>query len=353
MKNGMMKTLALCLALALVLAAGAAYAEGNPVPDVYERVSGAVVQVRNMAETWSPETGPTVETALSASGVYIEEGFVLTNWHVVYENDYMEVETLDGQIVRAKNVYTDDSVDLAVLALEAPLQGVTPVTLGDSEAVRPGDVAIVIGNPEMEGIVYPCTLTVGYISGVKRPSADMGYFTRAVPLIQLDAALNNGCSGGGLFNMAGELIGLTTLKAGLIDDMPYEGMGFAIPSATIQRVAGDLITHGVVKRPRMGVMVSDLDGPEEPIRTYPPAGLLASEVDPTGPAAQAGMLLNDIIVEFDGARVHTFNELSTLLDTHQAGDVVHVKVYRCLDEEGRMIENAKYVEMDITLGILD
>ncbi|MBQ8954063.1 MAG: serine protease [Clostridia bacterium] len=349
----MKKVLALAMILVLAMGLGAARAEGNSIADVYEQVSGAVVQVRNMAETWSPETGATIETALSATGVYIGEGFVLTNWHVVYENDYMEVETLDGQIVRAKNVYTDDSVDLAVLALEEPLAGVTPVMLGDSEALRPGDVAIVIGNPEMEGIVFPGTLTVGYISGVNRPSADMGYFTRAVPLIQLDAALNNGLSGGGLFNTAGELVGLTTLKAGLIEDVFYESMGFAIPSATIQRVAGDLMAHGVVKRPRMGVMVSDLDGPEEPIRTYPPAGLLASEVDPEGPAGQAGMLLNDIIVEFDGVRVHTFNELSSLLDAHQAGDVVHVKVYRCLDEEGYMTDDAEYVEMDITLGILD
>ena len=181
----------------------------------------------------------------------------------------------------------------------------------------------------------------------------MGSFSRNVPLIQLDAALNNGFSGGGVFNMAGELIGLATLKGGIVDDILYENLGFAIPSNTIARVADDLMAFGVVKRPRMGVMVSDLDGPEEPIRTYPPAGLLASEIDPEGPAAQAGMEEYDIIVEFDGVRVHTFNELSAVLDTHEAGDVVHVVVYRCLDDEGYMIDDPAYVEMDITLGILD
>ena len=353
MKNGMMKKLALALAMVLLLAAGAAQAEGNSIADVYERVSGAVVQVRNMAETWSPENGATVETALGASGVVLAEDFVLTNWHVVYEADYVEVETLDGQIVRARDIFTDDSLDLAVLKLEKPLTGVTPVTLGDSSALRPGDQAIAIGNVMLNDLVFPATLTVGYISGVNRSSANMGNFTRNVPLIQFDAAVNYGCSGGGLFNGAGELIGLTTLKGGLIEDMSYENLSFAIPSATIQRVTSDLMAYGVVKRPRMGVMVSDLDGPEEPIRTYPPAGLLASEVDPEGPAGQAGMLLNDIIVEFDGVRVHTFNELSALLDDHAAGDTVHVKVYRCLDEEGYMTDDPEYVEMDITLGILD
>ena len=351
MKNW--KTGMLALALVLLMMAGAARAEGGSVADVYERVSGAVVQVRNMTETWSPESGPTVEMALSASGVVIADDFVLTNWHVVYESDYIEVETLDGQIVRAKDVFTDDSLDLAVLKLEKPLDGVTPVTLGDSAAVRVGDPAIVVANLVLEDVVFPATLTVGYISGVNRSSEDMGNFTRSVPLIQFDAALNNGCSGGALFNAAGELIGLTTLKGGLINDTLYESLGLAIPASTIERAAGDLMAYGVVKRPRMGVMVSDLDGPEEPIRTYPPAGLLAAEVDPAGPAAQAGMELNDIIVEFDGVRVHTFNELSGLLDAHAAGDVVHVKVYRCLDEEGYMIDNPEYVEMDITLGILD
>ena len=353
MKNRMMKRLALALALALLLAAGAARAEAPSVADVYERVSGSVVQVRNMAEAWTPENGRTIEMSMSASGVVIADSYVLTNWHVVYEADYMEVETVSGQIVRAKDIYTDDSLDLAVLALEEPLEGVTPVTLGDSAAVRPGDTAIVIGNPVMEDVVFPATLTVGYISGVNRSSNKMGNFSRNVPLIQFDAALNNGCSGGGLFNMAGELIGLTTLKGGLVGEVVYEGLSFAIPAATIQRVAEDLMAYGVVKRPRMGVMVSDLDGPEEPLRTYPPAGLLASEIDPEGPAGQAGMENYDVIIEFDGVRVHTFNELSALLDTHAAGDVVHVKVYRCLDEEGYMIDDPEYVEMDITLGILD
>ena len=353
MKNGKLRMTALALALVMLLAAGTARAEGGSVADVYERVCGSVVQVRNMAETWSPENGATVELSLSASGVVLAENFVLTNWHEVYEADYVEVETLDGQIVRAKDVYTDDSLDLAVLALEEPLTGVTPAALGDSAGVRPGEIALIIGNPVMGDIVFPATLTVGYISGVNRASAGMGNLTRDVPLIQMDAPLNYGCSGGGLFNGAGELIGLTTMKAGLIDDVLYEGLGFAIPSNTIKRVTDDLMAYGVVKRPRMGVLVSDLDGPEEPIRTYPPAGLLASEVDPEGPAGQAGMALYDVIVEFDGVRVHNFNELSALLDTHAAGDVVHVKVYRCLDEEGRMIDNPEYVEMDITLGILD
>jgi len=361
MKNRKTWIMTTALLLAVMLMAGAmgraepagGPAAANPAPDIYERVAPAVVQVRNIAETWSPETGASTEVALYASGVYIEEGYVLTNWHVVYEADYLEVETPDGQTVRAKNVYTDDSVDLAVLELAAPLEGVTPVPLGDSQGVRPGEPAIVIGNPVLDDIVFPATVTTGIISGVNRSSDGLGYFSRAVPLIQLDAALNIGCNGGALLNMRGELVGLVTLMAGLVDDVVYQGLGFAIPAETIRRVAGDLIEHGAVRRPRMGVMVSDLDGPEEPIRTYPPCGLLVSEIDEDGPAGKAGMEMYDIIVEFDGVRVHSFNELSAILDTHEAGDVVHVKAYRCLDEEGYMTDNPKYVEFDIELGILD
>ena len=349
--------MALALVIALMIGiAGQAdtLGEGASLADVYERVSGSVVQVRGMVETWSRENGASIEVNAYGSGVYIEEGCVVTCCDVVAGADYVEVETLDGQIVRAQNISNDDSVDLSVLQLEAPLEGVATVSLGDSSAVRPGDTAVVVGTLVLaDDFIYPSTLAVGYVSGVNRPSDGLGSFSRAVPLIQLDVALNEGMGGAGLFNTRGELIGIAALRGGIIDDMLYENMGFAIPSATIERVAGDLIAHGAVRRPRMGIMVSDLDGPEEPIRTYPPCGLLVSEVEEGGPAEQAGMMMYDIITEFEGVRVHNFNELSTLLDACEAGDTVHVKAYRCLDEEGYMIEDAEFVEFDIVLGILD
>ena len=366
MKNKKVKLMAMALAVALMIGAaaqaetlgavGAAAQTADEtlsVADIYERASGSVVQVRGMAETWSRETGASVEPRMVGTGVYLEDGYVVTCYDVVAETDFVEVETTAGQIVRAKNVFSDATVDVSVLELEEPLEGVVAATLGDSSAVRPGDQAIVIGTLLLVDEPYPATLALGYVSGVNRSSDGMGSFTRSVPLIQLDIALNEGMGGAGLFNDKGELVGLAALKGGLIEEVLYEHIGFAIPSATIERVAGDLIEHGSVKRPRMGVMVSDLDGPEEPIRTYPPAGLLVSEVEEGGPAAQAGMMMYDVITELEGVRVHNFNELSALLDTYSAGDTVHVKVYRCLDEEGNMTDDAHYVEMDIVLGILD
>ena len=357
MKSRKLKAMAVTLVLTLLLGvigqAETLESAGGSIADVYERVSPAVLQVRNIIETWTQENGAVKEVAAYASGVYIEEGYVLTNWSAIYEADEIEIETLDGRIVYAKDTFVDESVDLAVLELEEPLEGIEPVELGDSESLRPGELSIVIGNPVLLERVYPGTVTAGIISGVKRSSEGMGYFNRSVPLIQLDAALNMGSSGGGLFNLKGELIGLTTLKAGLVDEMLYEGMSFAIPAETIRRVAGDLVAYGVVRRPRMGIMVSDLDGPEEPIRNYPPQGLMVSEIDETGPAAQAGMMLYDVIMEFDGVRVHNFTELSALIDQHEAGDTVHVLAYRCLDDEGYMIDDPQYVEFDIELGILD
>ncbi len=360
MKNGKLKVFAAVLTMILALGVmgqadmtRAFYGAANPVPDVYERVCNSVVQVRGIVETWSRENGVANEVGAYGTGIYIEPGYVVTCWDIVTGVDSVEIETMDGLIVPAKNVYSDDSVDLSVIELEKPLEGVEPAVLGDSTALRPGELAIVIGTMMLDDVAFPGTLAVGFISGVDRSSDGMGSFTRSVPLIQMDIALNSGMSGAGLFNERGELVGLAALKGGLIDDMLYENLGFAIPSDTIERIAGDLIAHGVVRRPRMGVMVTDLDGPEEPIRTYPPCGLLVSEVEENGPAAHAGMMKYDIITEFMGERVHNFNELSTLLDACAAGDTVHVKVYRCLDEAGNMIEDPAFVELDIVLGILD
>lgn len=353
MKNGKMKMMAAILAALLMLGVAAQADTANPIPEVYDRVNASVVQVRGIVETWTREYGASEEVNAYGSGVYLEPGYIVTCWDIVDGADFVEIETTDGQVVRAKNVYSDNSVDLCAIELEAPLKGIEPVTLGDSTTLRPGETVIVIGTMVLDDIAFPGTLSVGYISGLDRPSAGFGSFTRSVPLIQLNVSLNSGMGGGGVFNEKGELIGLAALKGGLIDDMLYENLGLAIPSATIERVAGDLIAHGSVRRPRMGVMVSDLDGPEEPIRTYPPCGLLVSEVEEGGPAAEAGMMMYDIITEFEGVRVHNFNELTAVLDTCAAGDTVRVKVYRCLDENGDMIEDPAFVELDIVLGILD
>ena len=350
-----MKKFTVCLILAVFLcaAAAAAPARAGSLPDLYDGAKDAVVQVINMAQTWSMENGESTEVDGRGTGVCVAEGCILTTYDVVNEADYVEIRTLDGQTVRAGGVYTDESTNLAVLKLGTQPDGMKPVPLGDSAALRVGETAAVISWPVYGDIEFPGTLSVGVISGLNRNSDEIGGFSRTVPLIQFDAPLNEGASGGALFNEEGELVGLTARRAGLTEDDIYQGIGFAIPSETIMKVVPDLIEYGVVRRVRMGIMVYAFDGPEEPISTYPPAGMLVDSIEKGGPADRAGLIANDIITVFDGVRVHTFPELSDILDSHSPGDIVHVVVYRCLDKDGYMIDNPEFLEFDIELEILD
>ncbi|MDD7413437.1 MAG: trypsin-like peptidase domain-containing protein [Eubacteriales bacterium] len=355
----LLAALIVCLAGILSTAAQAQsydviYGQQNPIPDIAERVRPAVVRVISSRETWSRQQGRRVEESGYGSGVYIDgEGYVVTNYHVVSDADVVEIETLAGDRLTVQQVFSDDSTDLALLRLEAPLD-LEPVPLGDSDALRIGELAVVIGHPGMADRVFFGTVTAGIVSGLDRRDVNAGNFGRTVNTIQVDAAINPGNSGGALLNANGELVGIPTLKAGSEYGENYEGLGFCIPVNTVREVVAQLKEYGVVRRPRMGIRISELDGPDELIPGYPPAGLLVIEIEEGTPAAQSGLALYDVITHANGTRVKQFTDLSDLTDTMSAGDVLHLTVCRCYDPAAQtLLDDPQTLEFDIELKVLD
>lgn len=330
------------------------YSTSNPIPEIAARVRPAVVQVISQQETWTPQYGRMEEAVGSGSGVYIDDrGYIVTNYHVVEDADRVEVELLDGTVLEVVEVLSDESTDIALLKLESPLEGVEPVVMGDSDALVIGELAVVIGNPGALTDVYPGTVTAGIISGLERENVNAGNFSRAVNVIQMDAAINGGNSGGALLNAKGELVGIPTLK---IDMTHYgtsiEGMGFAIPVNLVRDVTASLIEYGKVPRPRMGVQVVDFEGPDEPLRDYPPAGVQILEVEEGAPAEAAGLRMYDIITHVNGARVRNYTQMSTHLDRYMEGDTVTLTVYRCYDPlSAQLIEKSRRESLELTVEL--
>lgn len=334
------------------------YSTSNPIPEIAARVRPAVVLVLSQKETWDKMFGVSEETVGSGSGVYIDErGYIVTNYHVVEGADKVKIQLLDGTELDVAEVLSDSSTDIALLKIDGPLEGVEPVPMGDSDALVIGELAIVIGNPGALTDVYPGTVTAGIISGLERENVNAGNFSRAVNVIQMDAAINGGNSGGALLNARGELVGIPTLKI----DMTYygtsiEGMGFAIPVNLVRNVTESLIEHGRVLRPRMGVSVVDFAGPEEALPKYPPAGVQILEVEEGTPAEEGGLKMYDIITHVNGSRVMNYTQMSAHLDRHMEGDTVVLTVYRCYDPVSAQLLDMKereVLELPIELKMID
>ena len=340
---------ALVLSLLMVSLAAGGAALAADWSDIYDGSYASVVQVRGLGETWSGEGGLKSEVTARGSGLYLGEGRIATNAHLVEDCDDVEIEDASGKTIAVKEILTDDTIDLAILLLEEDLEGVEPLSL-DGE-VRVAQEAMIIGHLTATDGVLTHTASRCTISGLDRDGEALGVFSRRVWLIQTDCALYGGFAGAALLNDQGCVAGMMVMPRVENEAEPsmYYGPGFALPAADIARAAADLVAYGTVKRPRMGVMVSAVDGPEEALRNWPPCGMAIVEIEEDGPADKAGVKLYDIITEVDGVRIHDFNELSAILDKREGGDTIHLKIYRCYDEEGNMTENPEYVELDLTL----
>ncbi|HEX6988772.1 MAG TPA: PDZ domain-containing protein, partial [Bacillota bacterium] len=198
--------------------------------------------------------------------------------------------------------------------------------LGDSSAVQVGETVLAIGNPR--GLDFFQSVTRGVVSGIRQDllqqlpgggSADSRIFT----VIQTDAAINAGNSGGPLVNLRAEVIGINTLK--FVGEQ-IEGMGFAIPSNDVQRIAADLIDHGRVIRPALGVQV--VSEAQARMQYGIDRGVLVAQPQPGGPAAEAGIRSGDVIIALDGRPIEGFRDLTRALSQHQVGDTVTVTVRR-------------------------
>ena len=340
----------------------AVYSSENPIPEIAANVRPSVVQVITSAATWDQRSREvSTEEIGYGSGTYFraldegEGGYILTNNHVVDEGETYQIEWLDGTIMDATLVGADEGTDIAVLQFNEPApEGATPVPLGDSDALQIGELAIVIGNPGSGTEVLFGTVTAGIISGLEREGVSaQGSFNRPVSTIQVDAAINTGNSGGALLNAQGELVGIPTLKMTASYTTIYEGLGFCIPINTAKDIIEQLIENGEVVRPRLGVTVVAQDGPDEPMRNYPPAGVRIENVEEGSPADEAGLQAYDIITEINGVRVYTNDELIAQIDQYAAGDTVELTICRYYSENGTRLAQYEVFTANVELEIID
>ena len=260
----------------------------------------------------------------SGSGFILsEDGYVITNYHVVEGATAIEVIMHDGSEYAAELVGKDSSNDLAVLKIEAT--GLAAATLGSSKNLVIGDMVVAIGNPLGK---LASTQTVGYVSGIDREVSTSSSIT-TISMIQTDAAINPGNSGGPLFNMYGEVIGITTAKySGTTGSgASIEGIGFAIPIDDVEPLISDLIDYGYVTGAYMAVTVQDMDSKSADMFSLPTGAYIVS-TEPGGAADRAGIQAKDIVIGIDSHAVSNVTELTRALRNYKAGDTATVKLIR-------------------------
>lgn len=303
----------------------------SPAIYVSQKNANSVVGVLTNQQTWNRSTGEVEDEPMGqGSGVVIaENGYILTNYHVIEGGMSYQILMPSGEKVDAWVVGSDSSTDLAVLKVDDGINELVPVSVGATENLVVGSTVVAIGNPG--GEVLANTVTQGVVSALERTSVTASNTTRRISYIQHDAAINSGNSGGGLFNYKGELVGINTLKyaGSAYSSVGFEGLGFAIPVDTAYNIAMELIENGKVIRPGLGVSVIDYtDGPDKPLPNNPPKSVAIMEVNAGGAAEKAGLKQYDFIYSVDGERVSSMLDLTGILDQHEAGDEVEVTVIR-------------------------
>ena len=335
------------------------YSSNNPIPEIAERVRPAIVQLNTKQESWDPQSRVAeVNDIGGGSACYIRKvegdapgGYMLTNYHVVKDADAYTALWLDGTETDLELVGYDDGSDIAVLKFsgDAP-GGAQPIPMGDSDALRIGELAIIIGNPGTADEVFFGSVTAGIISGLEREGVNADNFSHSITTIQTDAPINGGNSGGALLNARGELVGIPTLKYMTI----YEGMTFCIPISVVRDYIDQIIDNGSVVRPRMGVTVTTIDGPDEAMKRYPPCGAQVYTVEPGTPADQAGLKEKDVITEANGARIKSSQDLVTAVDRCGEGQSMALTVYRYkYDAEGNVTGGFEELHLTLQLQIID
>ena len=327
------------------------------VTSAVEKVSSAVVGITNIQKVapnfWNQGTG-SAEAVGSGSGVVykIEKdfAFIVTNYHVIDGAEQIEVTLDDGAKVEAQLVGGDIWTDLAIISI--PSEGIETVAqFGDSDVLKQGETVIAIGNPL--GLEFYGSVTTGVISGKDRSvPVDLnedGVEDWSTEVLQTDAAINSGNSGGALINIAGDLVGINSMK---IAQSSVEGLGFAIPINSAIPVIEQLEKHGEVQRPTMGISLVDLTEvpayyqqqtlqlPEEVMN-----GVVISQVVRGSAADKAGLKQYDVIVEMDGQKIENAIELRKhLYNEKTIGDTLQIKVYRAgkiVEAQLELVENAQ------------
>lgn len=255
----------------------------------------------------------------SGSGIiFREDGYIVTNYHVI-ENATSVTVTLDNdKEYEARIVGSDSSSDLAVLKIDA--SGLPAATLGDSDQLQVGELVVAIGNP----LGYENSVTDGIVSGLNRQLTN---YTDAMTLIQTNASINSGNSGGALVNSKGEVVGINSAK---LVDSNAEGMGFALSINEVKPILEELISKGHVSRPYLGVSInSQYQVDEDTAERYEiPMGIQIAEVVQGGPAQKAGLQAGDIIYKVNDTLIQSFDDLSDIIDNCKVGDQLRILANR-------------------------
>ena len=286
--------------------------EGLSLQDIYDKAIPSVVSITSSGYGTSSGTG----VIITASG------YVITNAHVVDGARQITVLLSDERQFPAELVGADAVSDLAVLHIDA--SGLVPAEFGDSSALRVGDSVVAIGDPL--GIELRGTMTNGIVSAINR---DVNTGGRTLTLIQTNAALNSGNSGGPLINCYGQVIGINTLKMGVFTSQSgTEGLGFAIPSTTVKEIADQLISQGYVSgRPGIGITGEEVSSFYQHMYRLP-AGLYITEVDPESDAAEKGIEVSDILLSVGDDRITSTEDLIAAISSYEVGDTVRIVIYR-------------------------
>lgn len=298
--------------------------------DTGEEQTPAEVYAANVNSTVGITTSITTnfwgyQTTSAASGsgfILTADGYILTNYHVIEGSSAVTVTMYDGTGYEASVVGYDESNDIAVLKIDA--QGLTPVVLGDSEQMHVGDPVVAIGNPLGE---LTFSLTQGAISAMEREITMSNGVS--MNLLQTDCAINSGNSGGALFNLYGEVIGITNAKYsgnGSDNNASIDNIGFAIPINSIRSIVESIIEKGYISKPYIGVSVTNVSAEAQNYGL--PKGAAVVSVVKDGPAEEAGLQENDIITTVNGVQISDRTELGNIVRESSVGDTLELTVYR-------------------------
>ena len=328
--------------LALTSVSGAAlpaYVEDEPIPSLaplVERVTPAVVNIR-VSQTITRRSpigddafrrffglpnGPSgsQEVASAGSGVIVDatRGYILTNHHVVENADEIQISLINGEILDAEIVGSDAATDIALLKVES--DGLVEMPIGDSEVVRVGDFVLAIGNPF--GLGH--TVTSGIVSALGRTGINRSGYE---DFIQTDASINPGNSGGALVNMRGELVGINS--AIISRSGGNVGIGFAVPTEIAGSIMKQILDFGEVRRGLLGVSIQTIDREvARALETSVDSGALISQIEPGSAAEDAGLRVDDIIVEVNDEKISAASELRNAIGLMGSGELVDIKYIR-------------------------
>lgn len=287
--------------------------------EIAKKVGPAVVGIRSTVQQQTGFFGTTSQAQSEGSGIILsEDGYIVTNNHVVSGASEISVILNTGTELAAKVVGLDEQTDLAVIKVE-PTEKLTVATIGDSANLEVGERVVAIGNPM--GLEFFGSVTEGIVSAVNRK---ITVDNRTMSLIQTDAAINSGNSGGALINRFGEVIGINSVK---VSSEGVEGMGFAIPSSEAKPIISDLLQYGYVKgRPVIGISTREVT--EYMARSYSwPQGVQVMDITSES-ARSAGLQQGDIITEVDGQKVADTDALNEIKNKHNPGDKLKMTVYK-------------------------